>query len=184
MTGFVLALGYALGWVPMFWFRVEPHFASLAQYAGVERWAVRLAPAIVTLHVTAACLRLSFRPMPPPWRVAAGGCVFAAAIAFWFWARRRIGPLRSRRLPEEPPLEFTRSGAFAVVRHPLYFSYVVAAAAPVLATRSAPLLGTFALSFVAIAVRAVQEERRLRRQLGRPYDEYCAHVRRLIPFVW
>ena len=43
---------------------------------------------------------------------------------------------------------------------------------------------TFALSSVGLIVRAVQEERRLRVQVGPPYDDYCREVKRLIPFVW
>jgi protein-S-isoprenylcysteine O-methyltransferase Ste14 len=43
---------------------------------------------------------------------------------------------------------------------------------------------TLVLCGVALMVRAVQEERRLRAQVGAPYDAYCRAVKRLIPYVW
>ena len=113
-----------------------------------------------------------------------GLTLFAAAVAFWFWGRMMIGPLRVRRLPDEPPLRLQQHGAFGVVRHPLYFGYLLAAAAPLAVVPRPLFVLTFALCGVALMVRAVQEERRLRAQVGAPYDAYCRAVKRLIPFVW
>lgn len=179
----LFAVAYALGWLPMFVFRVEPLRQALPHYRAVERVSVLLAPAVVTLHVTLACLRLDRHP-PRGLQLAAGAGLFLASIGFWYWGRRLISPLRLRRLPHEPPLAFHRDGAFGWVRHPLYASYVAASLAPVIATGSATLALTFLFCFAVIAVRAEQEERRLRRQLGGDYENYCREVKRLIPFVW
>lgn len=183
MTPSLLSLAYALGWLPMFVFRVEPMRRALPQYGVVERAAVLLVPAVVSLHVTLACLHLNHHA-PRPWPLAAGAALYLAAIGFWYWGRRLISPLRARRLTQEPPLAFRRDGAFAWVRHPLYASYIAASLAPVIATCSTTLALTFLLCFGAIAVRAEQEERWLRRQLGPDYEHYCREVKRLIPFVW
>jgi protein-S-isoprenylcysteine O-methyltransferase Ste14 len=180
----LLSLAYALEWAVLFYFRVESRRESLPFYARAERLAVNLTPVILSLHVTLACILLGEDPPPAGLALTAGIAVDLAAVGFWFWGRSLIGPLRLRRLPQEPPLEFRRDGAFGLVRHPLYSSYVALALAPVIA-RPAPLLFvTFAAAFTAIAVRAVQEERRLRQQLGAEYDDYSRRVRRLIPFVW
>jgi protein-S-isoprenylcysteine O-methyltransferase Ste14 len=79
------------------------------------------------------------------WRAALGIVVFAAAVAFWFWGRLQIGPLHMRRLPEEAPLQLRCSGAFGIVRHPLYFSYLLAAAAPLAVVPRTPFLLTIAV---------------------------------------
>lgn len=183
MSPSLLSLAYALGWLPMFVFRVEPLRQALPHYAAGERAAVLLVPAVVSLHVTLACLHLGRHP-PRGWPLAIGAALYVAAIAFWYWGRRLISPLRARRLTHEPPLAFRRDGAFGWVRHPLYSSYVAAALAPVITTGSVVLALTFLLCFAAIALRAEQEERWLRRQLGGDYEQYCRAVKRLIPFVW
>jgi protein-S-isoprenylcysteine O-methyltransferase Ste14 len=134
--------------------------------------------------ITVACVSISRLVQISAWSAVLGVATLAAAVAFWSWGRVMIGPLGVRRLPDEPPLQLQRTGAFGIVRRPLHFGYLLAAAAP-LALLLRPLhLLTFALSFIALAVRAVQEERRLRTQLGPAYDAYCAEVKRLIPFVW
>lgn len=183
-AGTLVAVAYVLGWVPMFVFRVEVMSSALPFYGPAERWAVRLAAVVVSLHVVLACLILTFEVSLPVGRLAAAVALFFTALGFWWWGRTLIGPPRQRRLPQESPLRFRRDGAFGVVRHPLFFSYVVAALAPVVATADPRLLVTFAASFAVIALRAVQEERRLRTQLGGEYDDYCRRVKRLIPFVW
>lgn len=179
-----IALVYALGWVPLFVYRVEAITEALVQYDRLERLAVRLAPLILSLHVTLACLllnltRLEWRP-----RVIAAFILWLGALAFWLWGRVLIGPARERRLPDDRPLGFRTDGAFGVVRHPLYASYVALSLVPVLAVGSRPLCLTFVAVVGIVAVRAVQEERRLHAQLGDAYAAYCRRVKRLVPFVW
>lgn len=183
MLGVGLGLAFGLGWIPLFLFRVEAVEPSLPHYDDRERRWVHLAHAIVAAHITLACIAVSVSH-PPGWRALLGAAVFAAGLAVWFWGRRQIGPLRVTRTPDEPPAAFRRDGAFGLVRHPLYFGYLLAAAAPVIvAGRPLPVV-TYAAGFAVLALRAVQEERRLHAQLGRAYADYCNEVRRLIPFVW
>lgn len=181
--GVALSVLFALGWLTLFVFRVESLPAALPSYSGAERVWVQLTPLFLGTHVTLACLVLNRTPVDLPSAVLSGGS-FALAIGLWFCGRVLIGPLRQRRLPEEPPLHFHFDGAFGIVRHPLYSAYLLAAAAPLLAARHAGLLLTYALCVVAIAMRALQEERRLHAQLGAEYDAYCRDVKRLVPFVW
>lgn len=182
--GIALGLVFGLGWIPLFIFRAEALTQTFHRYTPSERLWVTLTPVVLAVHMTGVCLVMNLTPNIAWWSAAVGLALFGGAIAFWFWGRLMIGPLRVRRLPDEPPLRLQRSGAFGIVRHPLYFGYLVAAAAP-LAVVPRPLFAlTFALCGVALAVRAVQEERRLRAQVGAPYDAYCRDVKRLIPFIW
>jgi len=182
--GTLLALVFALGWIPLFVYRAEGLTEALPTYRGAERFWVCATPVLLALHVSLACLTLNATGNVSRWGAAAGLAVFATALALWFSGRVRIGPLRRRRLPDEPPLRLRRDGAFAVVRHPLYASYLLACAAPVLVLRRGYLVATYGVCVIAVATRAIQEERRLRAQLGAEYDAYCRDVKRLVPFVW
>ena len=184
MTGaLALASAFALGWVPLYVYRAEAVSEALAYYSPTERRWVLLTPALLAAHVTAACMLLSVSD-PPSWRAAVGVAVFLFGIAFWFRARAQIGPLRTTRLPDDAPPILRRDGAFAFVRNPLFFGYLLAAAGPAVVAARPVLLLTFAACFIALTVRAEQEERRLRAQLGAAYVDYCGEVKRLIPFVW
>lgn len=183
MVGPALSVVFALGWIPLYVYRAESRQEALGHYAGAERRWVKLTPVVVSAHATVGCILVSFSD-PPPWRAACGAAVFVAGVAFWFRARAQIGPLRVTRLPDEPPATLRRDGAFGLVRNPLSFGYLVVAAAPLLVAARPLLLLTFAACFVALAIRAEQEERRLHAQLGPLYDDYCRVVKRLIPFVW
>jgi len=182
--GFALALAFALGWMPLFAFRTEVVGAALPAYSPAERFWVHVTHALFSIHVTAACATLTLSEEIPMWLAALSLAVYGIAIAFWFWARLLIGPLRERRLPDQPPTSLRRDGAFGVVRNPLYLAYLVAVAAPVLAARQPLLLLTFGLCVIAVVVRATQDERRLHAQLGVEYEAYCRQVKRLVPFLW
>jgi protein-S-isoprenylcysteine O-methyltransferase Ste14 len=182
--GLGLAVVFGLGWIPVFVYRTEELTEALPSYHGRERLWALLTPALLATHCTVACATLSFVGEIPAWSAASGLAVYGTAVVFWLWARALISPLHVRRLPDEPPLQLRRDGAFGVVRHPLYLSYLLACAAPVIVARRGVLLLTFALCAMALAVRSLLDERRLHAQLGAPYDDYCRTVKRLVPFVW
>lgn len=182
--GGLLAWVFALGWLPMHFFRAEAVRDAIPFYERGERPWVWASVAVMTLHVSLACVMLSVRPSPPVGRSVVGLMLFAAAVGFWLWARSLIGPLRTPRIPTQPPGQFRRHGPYGLVRHPLYFSMLIAAGAPVVVSPSPLLVITFLLCVFVMIVRAVQEEGRLRVQVGAPYEVYCREVKRLIPFVW
>lgn len=179
-----LSVLFALGWIPLFLFRVESRNDALPLYSAAERRWVTLAPAVVATHATLAAVAVSMTAPLPLWRAAAGAALFIAGIGFWFWGRRQIGPLGRTRLPDEPPRQLRRDGAFGLVRNPLYLGYLIAAAAPVVVAARPVFALTWLACFAALAIRAAQEEERLHTQLGPVYAEYCRRVKRLIPFVW
>ena len=181
--GLLLAFGFALGWLPLYVYRTEAMRDALPYYSAAERRWMWLSPTLVALHMTLASILVSFTD-PPPGRTAIAIAVFAAGIAFWFWARAQIGPLHTTRRPDEPPRQLRCDGPFGLVRNPLYFSYLVIAAAPMIVVAQPILLLSYAATFAALAARTEHDERRLHQQLGEPYAAYCREVKRLIPFVW
>lgn len=182
--GLLLSIVFGVGWVPLFLFRAESLGEALPSYRSSERFWVVVAPLVLAAHVTASCVVLNLAPAISVPRVAISLVVFAAGIGFWLWARVAIGPVRIRRLPDQPPEQLRRDGPFGVVRNPLYFGVLVAAAAPSVAAAEPLLAVSYGCSFVALAVRATQEERRLHAQLGDAYEEYCRDVPSMIPFLW
>lgn len=181
-----IALGalFGLGWIPLFRYRAEHLPAALPYYSAAERFWVFAAPVLLGLHVTSACLLISFATRPAVLPTLLGLALFGAALRFWFRARAQIGAYDRRPLPDDPPPTLRRDGPFGLVRNPLYFAYLLAAAAPALVAGRLSLLFTWLACFVALAVRAAQEERRLHAQLGPEYADYCRAVKRLVPFVW
>ncbi|MGD9765705.1 MAG: isoprenylcysteine carboxylmethyltransferase family protein [Candidatus Binatia bacterium] len=181
-----VALGVLLGaaWIPLFLFRAENLLASLPYYTAAERYWVRLAPFTLSAHATLGSALVSVTDPLPPSRVLVALLVLAFGVAFWLWGRRQIMPLGERRLPDDRPTVLRRDGAFGLVRNPCYFAYLLVALAPVIAAARPFLAVTWGCGVLVLAVRAVQEERRLYAQLGEEYAQYCAGVKRLIPFVW
>jgi protein-S-isoprenylcysteine O-methyltransferase Ste14 len=184
MPPLVLALLFTLGWVPLFVFRAEALSEAFPSYGFGERFWVVAAPALVGFHVAASCLLVTVATHIPPGRAAVAVILYVGGVVFWLWARGAIGPIRVTRLPDEPPARLRRDGAFGLVRNPLYFGTLLAAAAPAIAAGRSLLVLSFAAAAAALVVRSVQEERRLHAQLGREYADYCREVKRLVPFVW
>jgi protein-S-isoprenylcysteine O-methyltransferase Ste14 len=184
MSGFALSVLLAVPWLPLFLFRAEETSKALGSYRFWERVWVLASPTIVAAHVALSSAVLSFTERTPPLRAAASLVLCVAGVGFDLWARRVIGPLRVRRLPDDPPTRLRRDGPFAVVRNPLYLGTLLAAAAPALAAGQPHLVFTYLFCVLALFVRSVQEERRLHEQLGEEYASYCREVKRLVPFVW
>ena len=182
--GMVLAIFFTAGWIPLYLSRAEDVGEALPAYESREKLVMVATVVVLSLHMATGCLLVSLRADIGPGRGALAAAVYAFGIGFWFWGRRLIGPLKVRRRPDQPPLRFRRDGAFGIVRHPLYFGCLVAMAAPVVVTLSPWLTVSYACCGLVLGVRAVQEETRLRAQVGAQYDAYRNEVKRLIPYVW
>ena len=110
--------------------------------------------------------------------------MFSLGIGLWFWGRRAVGPVRVRRMPDDPPIRFRRDGPFGAVRNPLACGMLIAALAPLVIRPSVALALTFVAGATGLVVRVLQEERCMLAQLGPVYEAYRRDVKRLIPFVW
>lgn len=113
--------------------------------------------------------------------------MIAAAVvgfAFTWWARVHIGRLWSSSITRKSNHQIIDTGPYGIVRHPIYSGITLAAFATAV-MRGTPL--AFAGAAIMTGgwyVKARQEERFLRAQLGA--DQYAAYARRvpmLVPFV-
>jgi protein-S-isoprenylcysteine O-methyltransferase Ste14 len=184
MTGaIVVAIVFTLGLIPLFVFRTEPVVRALEIITPKERLSWRLAVAMLTLHMTLCCVLIAVEPLVPL-RTLVGASIFLGGMAFWFWGRRAIGPVRDRRTPNQPPRAFRDDGPFGVVRNPLNFGLLVACAGLAVSAGHGAVWFTLVGCVYVLDLRARHEEERMRAQLGGAYEAYQRAVKRLIPFVW
>lgn len=121
----------------------------------------------------------------PPWVQVIGAIALVVSSIFISLVFRENAYLSGTvRIQEERGQTVISSGPYQYVRHPMYAgAFLMFLGIPL-------LLGSwygFLLTIVflpALLVRAVLEERTLRKELS-GYDAYMAHVRyRLIPYIW
>ncbi len=110
-----------------------------------------------------------------------------AAVAGWRIARLRRRLLTQRILmgfPELSPTDKGRlltSGIYARIRNPRYVEFVVFVLAYVAFANYVGTWVLFALTFPAIHLVVLLEERELRDRFGAEYEDYCRRVPRYVP---
>jgi len=121
------------------------------------------------------------------WRnpIAIDGLLLAgqiAAFAFAWWARVHLGKLWSGMLTLREGHRVVDTGPYRLARHPIYTGFIAASwCYALIETRPLALLGAVVLTIV-MTVKAKEEERFLRRELGASdYDAYAAGTRMLLP---
>jgi len=96
----------------------------------------------------------------------------------------RVNSFAARTIEVDPGQTVISSGPYAVVRHPMYVGVTLVVLATPLALGSYLALPLFAFVIPVLALRLLDEEKVLRRDLP-GYEEYCQHTRfRLVPGVW
>lgn len=128
---------------------------------------------------------LGWRLRPHPAAAIGWAMVALAAlgIAFAWWARVHLGRLWSGSITRKQEHRVVDSGAYAIVRHPIYTGLLTAAIATAGATGTVhTVLGALVL-IVAYWMKATLEEHFLREELGpEAYDSYRRRVPMLVPF--
>ncbi len=121
----------------------------------------------------------------PAWLQAAGAGLLSGSFYFFFLTFRENAYLSPAvRVQAERGQTVVSTGPYAVVRHPMYGTVIIFVAGATLLMGSWYGFVPGVLVVVATAVRAVAEERTLRRELA-GYAEYMTRVKyRLIPYVW
>jgi protein-S-isoprenylcysteine O-methyltransferase Ste14 len=111
----------------------------------------------------------------------AGVC--GAGLLFTWWARISLGSLWSGAVSRKDDHEVIQSGAYHLVRHPIYTGLIVAALAhAIVIGQAANLAGALVMSF-GFWLKARLEERFLSQQLGaETYLEYRRRTPMLVPF--
>jgi protein-S-isoprenylcysteine O-methyltransferase Ste14 len=105
-----------------------------------------------------------------------GGVVGIAGVAV-------LGNSRTPFPKPTPHARLVRHGIYALIRHPLYTSVVLASLGWALIWQSLPALGAAALLVPLFDAKARREERWLTEQFPQ-YADYQRHVRRFIPGIY
>mgnify|MGYP001026379397 CR=1 FL=1 len=121
----------------------------------------------------------------PSWLQVIGALLLLGSFYLFFLTFRENAYLSPAvRLQTEREQKVISTGLYHYVRHPMYATATIFLISTTLLLGSWYGLGVALLLVIAIAFRAVQEERTLRAELA-GYDEYMAQVKyRLIPYVW
>jgi len=118
----------------------------------------------------------------PPYFHAVGLLLFNGAALFIVWSHVALGRFWSAELETLPEHRVIRTGPYALVRHPLYSSYLVLAVGFFFATADW-LVGALMLAYsLSVAARARTEEEMLIDRLGPAYSDYCEKTPRFLPF--
>jgi protein-S-isoprenylcysteine O-methyltransferase Ste14 len=119
-----------------------------------------------------------------PWGPAAawsGWALIGAAAGLMVWAALAFRRARTTIVPHEPPSALVATGPYRFSRNPIYLAdlAILAGAALVL---GAPLALVLLAPFQQVLLRlfVLPEEALLERELGQPYRDFKARVRRWI----
>lgn len=121
----------------------------------------------------------------PGWLQALGAVLLLCSFYLFFLTFRENAYLSPAvRVQTDRGQTVVSTGPYHYVRHPMYTTALILLIGTTLLLGSWYGLVLVLILAVAIAFRAVQEERTLRAELS-GYDEYMTQVRyRLIPYVW
>jgi protein-S-isoprenylcysteine O-methyltransferase Ste14 len=105
-------------------------------------------------------------------------------LLFTWWARIHLGRLWSDWVTKKAGHHVVDTGPYRLVRHPIYLGLIVAAFATAIAKGTSFALLGAAIMTLAFYIKARQEERFLRAELGEnSYDAYARKTAMLVPFV-
>ena len=121
--------------------------------------------------------------LPEPLRWI-GLVLIAAGVMFSMWAIATLGRHYDLELEIHSDHELVRTGPYRFVRHPVYTGLGLHFAGACLATGNLLLIaGTLLVTYPALYLRAVSEERLLRERFGAAYAEYVREVGMLVPLL-
>jgi protein-S-isoprenylcysteine O-methyltransferase Ste14 len=119
----------------------------------------------------------------PAWASWAMTGLVAAGLGFTWWARISLGSRWSSMVGRKEGHDLVASGAYAIVRHPIYTGLILAGfALAVQYAGTLNLIGAVIATF-GLWLKARLEERFLSQELGSgAYDAYRSRAPMLVPF--
>ena len=128
---------------------------------------------------------LSRRVLEPSITTAyVGLALTAAGLAFAVAARLYIGKNWSALIHVKEGHELIQRGPYAIVRHPIYSGLMLATLGTAIAYGELSGFLGFIMIVAAWGYKSRLEESAMAEQFGAQYENYRAHVKGLVPFVW
>jgi len=115
--------------------------------------------------------------------VIAGLIVVVIGMGFAIRARLHLGKNWSSRPAIRENHTITRTGPYAIVRHPIYTGILTALLGTAIATGSLLVFVCFPVILVLFTVKIRMEEQFLLEEFGEEYERYRNDVKALVPYV-
>lgn len=128
-------------------------------------------------------LATRFVPMSQP-IIYTGVALTVIGLALALWGRFYLGGNWSAQVELKRDHQLIRTGPYAIVRHPIYSGFMLAALGTAFVYGELHELLAFVLILIAWTYKSRLEEAFLVEQFGADYDQYRKQVKGLIPFVW
>jgi protein-S-isoprenylcysteine O-methyltransferase Ste14 len=129
-----------------------------------------------------AILARRFLPLSD-WPFWCGAVLALGGFLFTIWARIHIGRNWSGTVTLKEGHELVKTGPYRWVRHPIYTGLLLAFIGSAIARAEWRGILAVALAMAALWRKLRMEERWMREQFGRDYEEYSRQVAALIPFI-
>jgi protein-S-isoprenylcysteine O-methyltransferase Ste14 len=115
--------------------------------------------------------------------VIAGLLVLLIGIGFAVWARVHLGTNWSSRPAIHENHTITRTGPYAIVRHPIYTGILTGILGTAIATGALLAFVSLVAMFVLFLIKIRMEEQFLLDEFGEEYGRYRGEVKALVPYV-
>jgi len=119
-----------------------------------------------------------------PGVVYTGTALTAVGLGFALWARFTIGRNWGRLITVQEDHQLTRTGPYAIVRHPIYSGFMLATFGTALAIGEVGGLVSTALVVISWGYKSRLEERYMIEHFGTEYEQYRQQVSGLLPGIW
>ena len=177
---FVFAIGWAVFWT--YWL-----VAAFSMKRGRLAWSRELRIRAVILVLAILLARLgAFRGQgltSDAWRAGIGLIFFAVGLGFAIWARVDIGQNWGAPMSQKNEPELVTSGAYRLVRHPIYSGVLLAGVGTAVALSWQWLIAV-GLAGVYFVYSATVEEHNLTTQFPDAYPAYRRSSKMLVPFIF
>lgn len=183
----VLWLIFGMYWVGSWLYDISTSRAKPAKKMQ-GNWA-RLSIVIIILIVVAVAAgpsNILLQRWMPVSDIAAGLglAITAGGILFAFWARRHLGGNWSGIVMMKKGQTLTKTGPYAIVRHPIYTGMFIGMLGSAIALGDFLGLLILAVALLFFGMRMRAEEKLMLEEFGGQYVQYKKETKRFIPFIY
>lgn len=115
-----------------------------------------------------------------PWTTWLGVLLCAGALGLMLWSMHSFGTSFRVGIDTEAPDELVTSGAFAVMRNPIYVAFAFTLAGEFLIFPNWLFLAYIIAGFALFHRQVLREEEYLNAHYGNAYEQYARRVRRYL----
>lgn len=105
-------------------------------------------------------------------------------LLFALWARIYLGSSWDSYISLRLNHKLVRTGPYSIVRHPIYSGFMLALIGSFLNFGHLRSLIAAVMVTLAWVYKAGLEEAFMKKHFETEYDQYCQHVKRLVPMIW